>query len=80
MNNYILIKTNNPNAAFLINGNAVEYYEIFRFPNIDDTAVDENKIIVKAPNQQEALKKFRIDFPNLLKRSSKEYYETELIL
>lgn len=80
MNNYILIKTDNENATFLIKDGKSDYYEIFRFFNISDKTVNENKILVKATNQQEALKKFRIDFPNLVKRVSKEYYETELVL
>lgn len=80
MNNYILIKTDNENATFLIKDGKSDYYEIFRFFNISDETVNENKILVKAINQQEALKKFRIDFPNLVKRVSKEYYETELVL
>ncbi len=80
MNNYILIKTDNENATFLIKDEEGGYYEIFRFFNISDEAVNENKILVKAINQQEALKKFRIDFPNLVKRASKEYYETDLFL
>lgn len=80
MNTYILIKTDDIDATFLIRGKAMEYYEIFRFYNIEDSVVNENKIMTKAINQQEALKKFRIDFPNLLKRSSKDYHETDLII
>lgn len=80
MNNYILIKTDNENATFLIKGEEIEYFEILRFFNISDETVENEKILVKAPNQQEALKKFRNIFPNLVKRSSKDYYEAKLIL
>lgn len=80
MNNYILIKTGNKNATFLIKESENEYYEIFKIDNIDDAVINENKIFIKAINQQEALKKFRIDFPNLVKRASKDYYETRLFL
>jgi hypothetical protein len=80
VNNYILIKTDNENATFLIKDEEGGYYEIFRFSNISDEVVNENKTLVKAINQQEALKKFRIDFPNLAKRASKEYHETDLLL
>lgn len=80
---YILIGTKNKNATFIMKGDEITFFEIFQlFDNVKDVnnQKKKNNIIVSAINQQEALKKFRSIYPDLMKRSNKDYYEAVLII
>ena len=78
---YILIGTENKNATFIMKGDEITFFEIFQLSgNIKDINNQKNNIIVSAINQQEALKKFRSIYPDLMKRSNKDYYEAVLII
>lgn len=78
---YILIGTENKNATFIMKGDEITFFEIFQLSgNVKDINNQENNIIVSAINQQEALKKFRSIYPDLMKRSNKDYYEVILII
>lgn len=77
--NYILIGTENENATFVMKGDEIIFFEIFQLShNVKE--IEKSLIVINALNQQEALKKFRLNYPNLMKRSTKNYYETALIL
>ena len=77
--NYILIGTENENATFIMKGDDITFFEIFQLDgNVKN--LDASLVVVQAPNQQEALKKLRLNYPSLLKRSTKNYYEAVLIL
>lgn len=60
-------------------GDEITFFEIFQ---LDENAqeFEQSLIVVQALNQQEALKKFRLNYPNLMKRSNKDYYEAALIV
>lgn len=78
---YILVGTENKNATFLMKGDEITFFEIFQLSdNVKDVNNQKNNIIVSAINQQEALKKFRSIYPDLMKRSNKNYYEAVLII
>lgn len=78
---YILIGTENKNATFVMKGDEITFFEIFQLSdNTTNINNQENNIIVSAINQQEALKKFRSIYPDLMKRSNKDYYEAVLII
>lgn len=78
---YILIGTENKNATFIMKGDEITFFEIFQLSgNVKDINNQENNVIVSAINQQEALKKFRSIYPDLMKRSNKDYYEVILII
>lgn len=78
---YILIGTENKNATFIMKSDEITFFEIFQLSgNVKDINNQENNIIVSAINQQEALKKFRSIYPDLMKRSNKDYYEAVLII
>lgn len=78
---YILIGTENKNATFVMKGDEITFFEIFQLSDsVKDINNQKNNIIVSAINQQEALKKFRLIYPDLMKRSNKDYYEAVLII
>lgn len=78
---YILIGTENKNATFIMKGDEITFFEIFQLSdNVKNINNQENNIIVSAINQQEALKKFKLIYPELMKRSNKDYYESVLII
>lgn len=73
---YIIIENENKESTFVYEDS---YYEIYYIPF--DVNLPENintSIIVKAKNQIDAFRKFRISQPNLLKFASKDFYEKEL--
>ena len=83
---YILQETENENATFVQKVDDIfRFFEIFQ---LSENVIFNNKacpqssteIIVVAINQQDALKKFGKKFPNLKKRTIKDYYETALIV
>ena len=85
-NYYILTETDNKEAGFIQKvDREFRFFEIFQLP---ENVIFNNKAhpaifidnIVNAYTQEEALKKFGEKFPNLKKRSTKDFYETELIL
>lgn len=78
---YILVGTENNNATFLLKDSKIMFFEIFQLDNkVIAFEQSNNKVVVEALNQQEALKKFRQYYPNLVKRSTKDYYEAVLIV
>lgn len=85
-NYYILVETENKEATFIQRiDEDFRFFEIFQ---LSRNVIFANKahpesssaIIVNAVSQQEALKKFGKNFPNLKKRSVKDYYEAALII
>ena len=83
---YILLETENKEATFIQKvSDDFRFFEIFQLSgnvNFISKACPERfvDIIVSAFTQEDALKQFGKRFPNLKKRSIKEYYETVLIL
>ena len=76
---YILIGTEDKNATFIIKGDPLTYFEIFQLDNTIETDIN-SLIVVNAINQQEALKKLKLNYPNLMKYATKNYYERTLII
>lgn len=85
-NYYILVETENKNATFIQKlDEDFRFFEIFRLSNnVNFTGKVSPEMltdfIVVAGSQEDALKKFGKKVPNLLKRTIKNYYETELLL
>lgn len=83
---YILMETENSEATFIQKvDDEFRFFEIFQLSgnvNFVSKACPEMfvDIVVVAFTQESALKKFGKKFPNLKKRTSKDYYESELIL
>lgn len=77
--NYILIGTENKNATFIVKGDEITFFEIFQLDS-KVKKIEKSSTVIQALNQQEALKKFRLIYPNLMKRSNKDYYEAVLII
>jgi hypothetical protein len=75
--NYILIETNNNDSTFIKEN---RYFEIYQLPfNIEE--INYNAFfMVEAINQSEAFYKFRIIYPNLLKKTSKSFKDIILNL
>ena len=83
---YILAETENEDATFMRkDGASFRFFEIFQLSqnvNFVTRACPEMFAdnIVVAFTQEAALKKFGEKFPNLKKRSTKDFYEVELCL
>lgn len=77
--NYILIGTENKNATFIMKGDEITFFEIFQLDS-KVKKIEKSSTVIQALNQQEALKRFRLIYPNLMKRSNKDYYEAVLII
>lgn len=77
--NYILIGTENKNATFIMKGDEITFFEIFQLDG-KVKEIEKSSTVIQALNQQEALKKFRSIYPDLMKRSNKDYYEAVLII
>lgn len=75
--NYILIETDNNDSTF-IKENC--YFEIYQLPFNIKEINDNPSFIVEAINQSEAFFKFRIIYPNLLKKTSKSFKDIILNL
>lgn len=81
---YILLETENEDATFVQKVDDIfRFFEIFQLSknvifNNKACPQSSTEIIVVAINQQDALKKFGKKFPNLKKRTIKDYYETVL--
>lgn len=75
--NYILIETDNNDSTFIKEN---RYFEIYQLPFNIKEINDNPFFIVKAINQSEAFFKFRITYPNLLKKTSKSFKDIILNL
>lgn len=83
MKTYILVETGKSDATFISNVDGDKrYYEIYQLENFILKSKNYNTILVTAETQRAAftqLKKLNASL-NLMKRSTKKFYESILIL
>lgn len=89
---YILLETDDADSSFIIQSNVYNeesgetvlekrYYEIYSLPSVEDIKVYKianKQIIVQESNQVEAFKSLKKIYPNLYRRSHKNFYEKKL--
>lgn len=90
---YILLETDDASSSFISNVKTYDennnpiiskkYYEIYFLPQVEDIKVlkiSNKQIIVQENNQSDAFKSFKKIYPDLYKRSYKDFYEKELCI